>query len=280
MSLHGTRQNFGALAGKAFKLARPVAAEQAAGGEFAFLVQHQGFYFGFAHALDGRLRIDIEAVAEQRRLQRAVLLLDVPALGLFPQPLPQRLAAHDQRAALGCRRNRRHIARIFAAADQQVRIAAPFLTVELTEKEVRLVKASDTGAIHQPAAGQRRVDLLRGEGIEIVTGHRHGDEIRLRDFLPARLALGNPAPDFIARRRFAIRQLMFPAIELAHAEQVGAQADVARMTRVGDVAVGLHRLHQRGHAGDHRGAPDRRRRIFHAATLCISSENGSSANSP
>ena len=132
---------------------------------------------------------------------------------------------------------------------------------------------------HQPAAGQRGVDLLRGEGIELVAGDRHGDELLVGDLLPARLALGNPAPHLAARRRHAVGQIMFPAIVLAHAEQVGAQTDIAGVTRVGDIAVGLHGVHQRGHAGDHRWPPERRRRPCQAATPCTISEKGRSARS-
>lgn len=59
-----------------------------------------------------------------------------------------------------------------------------------------------------------------------------------------------------------------------------AQADIARMTRIGNVAVGLYRINQRCHAGDHRGPPAPRRRPLHAATPCTISEKGSSPSSP
>jgi hypothetical protein len=97
---------------------------------------------------------------------------------------------------------------------------------------------------------------------------------------PARLALRDPAPHLLARRRHAMGQLMLPAIELAHAQQVGAQADVARMARVGDVAIGLHRADQLGHAGDHCPPPPWRRRGFQAAMPLTISENGSASMSP
>ena len=44
---------------------------------------------------------------------------------------------------------------------------------------------------------------------------------------------------------------MFPAVELAHCQQIGAKREIAGMARVGDVAVGLHCLHQAIQAADH-----------------------------
>ena len=50
--------------------------------------------------------------------------------------------------------------------------------------------------------------------------------------------------DFCPGKLLGVRLALFPPEEFAHLEQVRTQRQVARVPGVGNVAVGLHRLHQ------------------------------------
>ena len=114
-----------------------------------------------------------------------------------------------------------------------------FDAIQAAEKEVRLMEAANAGTIDEPLRQQRHIHQRRREGIEAGIGHRQGQVILLGQRLPECLALVDPAPDFVAWWRCAQRQLLLPAVELAHFQQVGTQAHLARIAGVGDVAITL-----------------------------------------
>jgi len=63
------------------------------------------------------------------------------------------------------------------------------------QEEMRLAEAADAGAVDQALRQQRGVDLAGGEGVVQRAGQR---------------------------QRAAWRQVAFPAVELAHLQQIGA----------------------------------------------------------
>ena len=96
-----------------------------------------------------------EAVAVERRLERALAALARPRFGALPEPALQRFQPHVDRAVARRGRRRGQVARIFAAGDEDAHAVAPFLALERAQEELRLAEAADAGAVDKPLSDQR-----------------------------------------------------------------------------------------------------------------------------
>ena len=131
-----------------------------------------------------------------------------PRFGPLPQPAPQRLQPHVDRAVARRGRGRRQVARVLAPGDEHAHAVAPFLALELAQEELRLAEASDAGAVDERAADQRAVDARRrrtGRSCAGVERERHVR--RLFQRRPQRLALRHPGADLRLRHRRAERRV-------------------------------------------------------------------------
>ena len=106
-----------------------------------------------------------------------------------------------------------------------------------------------------PAGTKLRVHRVDVERVGLARGQRDARPVGFAQRFPERLALGDPARDVRARRRRAGRQVVLPAVVLAHGEQVVAEREVLGVPGIRQVAVGLHRGEDRRERGRRHGEP-------------------------
>ena len=109
---------------------------------------------------------------------------------------------------------------------------------------MRCAVFAEAAAVNQAVAAQRRVYRSAVERVvEFAVDWQLGEGLVLDGF-PEALAFLEPVAD-VARRKLVLKRVtLFPAIILAHLQQVDAQRVIAGMTRVGNMAIALNRVQQ------------------------------------
>ncbi|MFO1330840.1 MAG: hypothetical protein U1E95_00030 [Rubrivivax sp.] len=247
-----TRVQLAAARGQRLAQVGPGRAQALADAVLADLVQQRGLGLLVDEARQRGVEAAVQAVGLRGGGEGAVGRRPQPeGFEALPRPARDRLAPqHDARGAVFVgqrRRRRRQGARQLAPGHRHRQPVAPRARVQFGQEEVGPAAGAQAGTVEQPGAAQPRVDRGDVEGV----GRRPGVGQRQRlpgvalHLLPQGFAFGEPGADLMARERGAERQPALPAEELAHLQQVGAQRQLGRVTRVGDVAIGLHRRDQR-----------------------------------
>ncbi len=246
-----TRVQLAAARGQRLAQVGPGRAQALADAVLADLVQQRGLGLLVDEARQRGVEVAVQAVGLGGGGEGAVGRRPQPeGFEALPRPARDRLAPqHDARVAVlvGQRCRRGEQARASSCPATATGRPSRCVRVQLGQEEVGPAAGAQAGTVEQPGAAQPRVDRGDVEGV----GRRPGVGQRQRlpgvalHLLPQGFAFGEPGADLMARERGAERQPALPAEELAHLQQVGAQRQLGRVTRVGDVAIGLHRGDQR-----------------------------------